>query len=296
MTMSEATRLDGLPMPTRMSPSAYRALRACPYQYYVRSLLGLRKRKDLDEELDASVIGQTLHQILRNFFQELKSTEARDAQIMNDLELRKAWMITHLMRASEQGFSRLLEGDQRVLGHLRDWQKQIPSFVMWQLERESQGWRFHDAERKLGFEFTFWDEHQQAHQIRIEGYADRIDQKPNTPSVAILDYKHQSREKVEERSTQLMDDPQLLLYAKALSTQDPIDQLDWVALKMNPKKKGADQRAVGITEIPLAMRQLDAQLQNDLGSVWSGGTMRAFAPESTCRYCDARGICRKGMW
>ena len=296
MTMSEATRLDGLPMPTRMSPSAYRALRACPYQYYVRSLLGLRNRKDLDEELDASVIGQTLHQILRNFFQELKSTEARDAQIMNDLEFRKAWMITHLMRASEQGFSRLLEGDQRVLGHLRDWQKQIPSFVMWQLEREAQGWRFHDAERKLGFEFTFWDEHQQAHQIRIEGYADRIDQKPNTPSVAILDYKHQTREKVQERSAQLMDDPQLLLYAKALSPQDPIDQLDWVALKMNLKKKGADQRAVGITEIPLAMRQLDAQLQNDLGSVWSGGTMRAFAPESTCRYCDARGICRKGMW
>ncbi len=296
MTMSQASRLDGLPMPTRMSPSAYRALRACPYQYYVRSLLGLRKRKDLDEELDASVIGQTLHQILRNFFQELKSTEARDAQIVNDVEFRKAWMITHLMRASEQGFSRLLEGDQRVLGHLRDWQKQIPSFVEWQLERESHGWRFHDAERKLGFEFNFSDEHGQFHQIRIEGYTDRIDVKPNTSSLAILDYKHQSREKVLERGTQLMDDPQLLLYAKALSTQGPIDQLDWVSLKMNLKKKGADQRSIGITEIPLAMRQLDAQLQNDLGSVWSGAAMRAFAPESTCRYCDARGICRKGMW
>ena len=296
MTMAHATRLDGLPMPTRMSPSAYRALRACPYQYYVRSLLGLRKRKDLDDELDASVIGQTLHQILRNFFQELKSTEARDAQIEDDLEFRKAWMITHLMSASEQGFSRLLEGDQRVLGHLRDWQKQIPSFVEWQLERESQGWRFHDAERKLGFEFNFSDEHGQSHQIRIEGYADRIDIKPNTSSLAILDYKHQSHEKVLERGTQLMDDPQLLLYAKALSTQGPIDQLDWVSLKMNLKKKNADQRSVGISEISLAMEQLDAQLQNDLGSVWSGGTMQAFAPESTCRYCDARGICRKGMW
>ena len=296
MTMAHATRLDGLPMPTRMSPSAYRALRACPYQYYVRSLLGLRKRKDLDDELDASLIGQTLHQILRNFFQELKSTEARDAQIEDDLELRKAWMITHLMSSSEQGFSRLLEGDQRVLGHLRDWQKQIPSFVEWQLERELQGWRFHDAERKLGFEFNFSDEYGQSHQIRIEGYADRIDIKPNTSSLAILDYKHQSREKVLERGTQLMDDPQLLLYAKALSPQGPLDQLDWVSLKMNLKKKNADQRSVGITEIPLAMEQLDAQLQKDLGRVWSGGAMQAFAPESTCRYCDARGICRKGMW
>lgn len=296
MTMAQANRLDGLPMPTRMSPSAYRALRACPYQYYVRSLLGLRKRKDLDEELDASVIGQTLHQILRNFFQELKSTETRETQIVNDLEIRKAWMITRLTQASEQGFSRLLEGDQRVLGHLRDWQKQIPSFVEWQLERESQGWRFHDAERKLGFEFNFSDEHGQFHQIQIEGYADRIDVKPNTASLAILDYKHQSREKVLERGTQLMDDPQLLLYAKALSTQGSIEQLDLVSLKMNLKKKGADQRSVGITEIPLAMQQLDAQLENDLRSVWSGDAMQAFAPESTCRYCDARGICRKGMW
>jgi len=40
-----------------MSPSAYRALRSCPYQYYVRNLLGLRKRKGLDEELDASLLG-----------------------------------------------------------------------------------------------------------------------------------------------------------------------------------------------------------------------------------------------
>ncbi len=296
MTMSQATRLDGLPMPTRMSPSAYRALRAGPYQYYVRSLLGLRKRKDLDEELDASVLGQVLHHILRNFFQELKSTEAREAQRMKDPEFRREWMLTHLMSASEQGFGRLLEGDLRALGNLRDWQKQIPSFVEWQLERESQDWHFHDAERKLGFEFTFSDDHGQAHQIRIEGYADRIDQKSHSTSLAILDYKHQSREKVLERSTQLFDDPQLLLYAKALSAQGPIDQLDWVALKMNPKKKDAAERSVAITDIPLAIQQLNEQLQNDLGSIWSGQAMHAFAPESTCRYCDARGICRKGMW
>lgn len=294
--MSNAKRLAGLPMPTRMSPSAYRALRSCPYQYYVRSLLGLRKHKELDDEVDASMIGQTVHQILRNFFQELKSTEARDPKILSDLQFRKDWMITHLNHASEQGFSRLLEGDQRVLGHLRDWQKQIPSFVQWQLERESEGWQFHDAERKLGFEFTFWDDHQHLHQIRIEGYADRIDIKPNGLSLAILDYKHQTREKVEGRSEQLLDDPQLLLYAKALSTEGSVDQLDWVALKMNPKKKIASERSIAIADIPQAMVQLDKQLQNDLGAIWSGDAMHAFAPESTCRYCEARGICRKGMW
>lgn len=295
VTMSSAKRLIGLPMPTRMSPSAYRALRACPYQYYVHRLLGLRKHKDLDEGPDASVIGQILHQILRNFFQELKSTQAHASHKMQDPQYRSEWMNIRLHAISEQGFARLVEGDQRVLGYLRDWQKQIPSFVQWQLQREAEGWQFHDAERKLGFEFFFQDEHHQLHSIVMEGYADRIDRKADA-SFAILDYKHQSREKVVERSERRMDDPQLLLYAKALMSEGPIEQLDWVALKMNPKKKSASDRSVAISDIPEALEELDAQLHRDLSAVWSGHAMRAFAPDSTCRYCEARGICRKGMW
>jgi ATP-dependent helicase/nuclease subunit B len=41
---------------------------------------------------------------------------------------------------------------------------------------------------------------------------------------------------------------------------------------------------------------LDKQLHQDLSAVWSGSSLQAFAPESACRYCEARGICRKGMW
>ncbi len=300
-TMASAKRLPQLPMPTRMSPSAYRALRSCPYQYYVRSLLGLRKRKGLDEELDASIIGQTLHQILRNFFQELKTTQARDAKRMSEPEYRKQWMIDHLNQASMQGFAKLVEGDRRVLGSLRDWQKQIPSFIEWQLEREHNAWQFHDAECKVGFEFPFTDTHQHEHSIRIEGYADRIDINPSNQTLAILDYKHQSRKRVEERSEQLMDDPQLLLYAKAISEQyskqqGSVTELDWVALKIDLKKKAPIDRTIAIESVSEATNQLEQQLQEDLSAVWSGTPMRAFAPDSTCRYCDARGICRKGMW
>ena len=300
-TMASAKRLPQLPMPTRMSPSAYRALRSCPYQYYVRSLLGLRKRKGLEEELDASMIGQTLHQILRNFFQELKTTQARDTKRMSEPEYRKQWMIDHLNHASVQGFAKLVEGDRRLLGPLRDWQKQIPSFIDWQLEREQNDWQFHDAECKVGFEFPFTDVHQHEHTIRIEGYADRIDINPNDQTLAILDYKHQSRKRVEERSEQLMDDPQLLMYAKAISDQysrkqGSITELDWVALKMDLKKKASTNRTIAIENLSDATNQLEQQLHEDLSAVWSGTPMRAFAPDGTCRYCDARGICRKGMW
>ncbi len=301
VSMASAKRLSGLPMPTRMSPSAYRALRSCPYQYYVRSLLGLRKRKGLDEALDASILGQTLHHILRNFFQELKTAQFRDAKQMSDLAFRKSWMCQHLDLASQQSFTKLLAGDRRILGPLRDWQKQIPSFVDWQLEREQAQWQFHDAEVKVGYDFAFTDMNQHEHRIRIEGYADRIDIKPMTNEMAVLDYKHQTREKMQERASQIMDDPQLLLYATALQseereTEHAIGELGWVALKMNLKKKDPRNRSLAIEEVTERIAQLENQLHQDLSAVWSGQAMRAFAPESTCRYCEVRGICRKGMW
>ena len=298
--MASAHRLPGLPMPTRMSPSAYRALRSCPYQYYVRNLLGLRKRKGLDEELDASLLGQTLHQILRNFFQELKSTQIREPRLQ-DPQYRQTWMQEHLHHASEQGFLKLLEGDKRILGSLRDWQKQIPSFVAWQLERESHGWQFHDAELKVGFEFSFTDAHHQEHTVRIEGYADRLDINTTLRQAAVLDYKHQSPDKIKKRADQLMDDPQLLLYTKAITeeqkaTDHPVIEADWVALKMNLKKKDSSERSFKLDHLSDQVLVLEKQLQQDLSAVWSGAAMQAFAPESACRYCEARGICRKGMW
>jgi ATP-dependent helicase/nuclease subunit B len=298
--MACACRLPELPMPTRMSPSAYRALRTCPYQYYVRSLLGLRKRKSLDEELDASLLGQTLHQILRNFFQELKTTQLREQQL-RDLHYRRAWMLEHLQHASEQGFAKLLDGDKRILGSLRDWQKQIPSFIAWQLNRETQGWQFHDAELKVGFEFTFTDTNHQEHTIRIEGYADRVDVSEIGQQAAVLDYKYQNRDKIKKRAEQLMDDPQLLLYTKALAEEKKIightvTDADWVALKVDLKKKDPTERSLSVDDLVIRGDALDDQLQQDLSAVWSGSPMQAFAPDSVCRHCEARGICRKGMW
>jgi ATP-dependent helicase/nuclease subunit B len=41
---------------------------------------------------------------------------------------------------------------------------------------------------------------------------------------------------------------------------------------------------------------LTDQMQEDLGAIWQGAAMPASGPEQVCRYCDVRGICRKGMW
>ncbi len=293
-----------LPMPVSMSPSAYKALRDCPYRYYVRSLLGLRKLKGFDEGFDASLAGQTLHKILRNFYRSLKSEAQKPpTPITANPELRSVWMRNQLTLISEQVFKRLIEGDARVLGILRDWQKQIPSFIQWQLDREAQGWQFCDAEVKVGFDLPFTDIDGNERHIRIEGYADRFDVSVHDPEIAaVIDYKNQSLTKVGSRSEVVLDDPQLLIYARAAneSKQIPgrvVNAAEWVALKVDVKKSdGNAERSVVIAEMPERMQAFSEQMTEDVQSLWSGKPLKAFAPDSVCQYCEARGICRKGMW
>ncbi|MGV0963108.1 MAG: PD-(D/E)XK nuclease family protein [Polynucleobacter sp.] len=293
-----------LPMPVTMSPSAYKALRDCPYRYYVRSLLGLRKLKGFEEGFDASLAGQTLHKILRNFYHAMKSEAQKSASsITADPELRRVWMQDQLTLMSEQVFKRLIEGDARVLGVLRDWQKQIPSFIQWQLDREAQGWQFYDAEVKVGFDLPFTDVDGNERHIRIEGYADRFDVSVHDPEAAsVIDYKNQSLTKVEWRSEVVLDDPQLLIYARASNESKKIpgravNAAEWIALKADVKKEGdGAERSVAITEMPELMQEFSEQITEDVQSLWSGKPLKAFAPDSVCQYCEARGICRKGMW
>ncbi|MBU3594745.1 PD-(D/E)XK nuclease family protein [Polynucleobacter sp. 71A-WALBACH] len=302
--MAVATLGADLPMPVSMSPSAYKALRDCPYRYYVRSLLGLRKLKGFEEGFDASLAGQTLHKILRNFYHAMKSeAQKSDSTVVSNIELRRAWMQQQLMQTSEQVFKRLIEGDARVLGVLRDWQKQIPSFIQWQLDREAQGWQFYDAEVKVGFDLPFTDVDGNERHIRIEGYADRFDVSIHDPkSASVIDYKNQGLTKVKLRSEAVLDDPQLLIYARASNESQKIpgrvvNAAEWVALKADVKKDGDEaERSVVITEMPGLMQEFSEQLTEDVQSLWSGKPLTAFAPDSVCQYCEARGICRKGMW
>jgi ATP-dependent helicase/nuclease subunit B len=306
MRMSVAHFEEALPMPLSMSPSAYKALRDCPYRYYVRSLLGLRKNKGFDEGFDASLAGQTLHKLLKRFYHALKTQEHTNSSIKVDIEQRRAWMEQSLNTHSEQEFASLIEGDARVLGTLRDWQKQIPSFVDWQLQRELAGWQYLDGELKVGFDLPFQDADGNLNFIRIEGVADRFDvQVENSKLASVLDYKNQRFEKVKLRADHILDDPQLLIYARAANEEQENHQLsgyqvrqaEWVALKADITK-GEEKALRGqeVVEMPVMMQRFSEQITEDVEQLWAKKPMQAFAPEGVCQYCEARGICRKGIW
>ena len=306
MEMAVAHFEEELPMPLSMSPSAYKALRDCPYRYYVRSLLGLRKNKEFDEGFDASLAGQTLHKLLKRFYQALKTQEHNNPTLKTNSEHRRAWMERSLNTYSEQEFAALIEGDARVMGALRDWQKQIPSFVDWQLQRELAGWQYFDGEVKVGFDLPFQDADGNLKMIRIEGYADRYDvHVDDCKRASVIDYKNQRFERVKVRAEHILDDPQLLIYARAANEGQEshklaghqVDQAEWVALKADISK--GEQKAVRsqeVADMPEMMQQFSAQMTKDVEQLWAKKPMQAFAPEGVCQYCEARGICRKGIW
>ncbi|QWD61420.1 PD-(D/E)XK nuclease family protein [Polynucleobacter sp. MWH-UH25E] len=296
-----------LAIPTTVTPSAYKALRDCPYRYYVSSLLGLRKAKEFEEGFDASLAGQTLHALLKNFFQALKTEEKKSHSPIHDGDdARRQWMIEHLMQFSEKEFERLVVGDARVLGTLRDWQKQIPSFIDWQMKREKEGWRYHDAELPVGFAITLKDPNGVDREIRIAGRADRFDIHQSDKSLAaVIDYKNQDMKKIASRAENVLDDPQLLIYARG-ANEDPdaahlpgraVQQAEWISLKAKISEDEEKQvRAHPVEDMPELMQQFSVQIVQDLSDLWARKPMQAFAPDSVCQYCDARGICRKGMW
>ncbi len=291
-----------LPLPLSMSPSAYKALRDCPYKYYVRSLLGLREAKEFEDGFDASLAGQSLHALLRNFYQALKTEELKpDSPMIHNTQARRIWMNQQLSAISEKEFKRLIEGDGRVLGTLRDWQKQIPSFVDWQLQREADGWRYQNAEKKVGFDLHFVGPDGEDRVIRIEGRADRFDINIHGDKPAeVIDYKNQSMTKIKKRAEHLLDDPQLLIYARA-ANENPIsahlqghrvNQAQWVSLKVDIKRDRKLQRSLGVEDVSELMPQFDQQITEDVEKLWSGKELSAFAPDGVCKYCEARGMLR----
>jgi ATP-dependent helicase/nuclease subunit B len=306
MEMAVAHFEEDLSMPLSMSPSAYKALRDCPYRYYVRSLLGLRKNKEFDEGFDASLAGQTLHKLLKRFYQALKTQEHINPTLKTNSDQRRVWMEQALSVYSEQEFASLIEGDARVMGTLRDWQKQIPSFVDWQLQRELEGWQYFDGEVKVGFDLPFQDADGNLKMIRIEGYADRYDVNVDDNKIAsVLDYKNQRFERVKVRAEHILDDPQLLIYARAANegqeshklTGHQVKQAEWVALKADISKgEQKASRSQEVADMPEMMRQFSVQITEDVEQLWAKKPMQAFAPEGVCQYCEARGICRKGIW
>lgn len=262
-----ASRRAALParLPASLSASSIEALRNCPYQFFSRSLLGLREPDELDVELDKRDYGTWLHDVLRRFHEHRSGDDLADLRAAADAEglgLDAADFLP--FRAA---FERLL-----------------PRYVSWLAETEAQGRRFEAGEvdkRCQPFDGALAG-------LVLQGRIDRIDATPEGP--LLLDYKTGRAADLKDKLKAPLEDTQLAVYA-LLMEADPALQAAYLALDEPDALKLVPHEAV--SETALALR---AGLQADLAAVLGGAALPALGEGRVCDYCEARGLCRKDDW
>ena len=273
-------------LPTQISPSSYQSLRTCPYRFFVTYILKLRSPKALQDMSEFGSIGTLLHDILKEFYRSYDKHQAFPSQ-----PAQRKWMEQELTTISREQWNKLIQLNGQLLYEQEQWLEQVPAWVDWQLNQESNGWRFDEAEKNLEFALQLSN----GVSILVKGRADRIDRKAHH-ELRVWDYKFKSLEKLKKSQKHLEDDPQLLMYSNALlvkgDSEISIRDTGWIGLR---DPKGMD-RTVMQELSPEILEDLQGQMTSVLSQVWQGKSLPANGPTQICQYCEARGLCRKGMF
>jgi ATP-dependent helicase/nuclease subunit B len=258
--------------PARLSASGYNSLVACPYQFFGTRMLGLSGIDELSDLPEKREYGEWLHEILKRFHETL-----RDRSVPGDERAALLDTIT------QDVFAHSLDKSGAALGFLARWKKAMPAYLAWVAEREAQGWQFVFGEEHLE-RLLQWEDGE----VLLHGYADRIDQNASGER-AVLDYKSTSQAVLSRRLKQ-GEDHQLPFYG--VLSGEALVTAAYVPLEASRERI----REVEASDFGVWQQSLREQIVHDMRAIDRGAAMPATGPESVCRFCDVRGLCRKGAW
>jgi ATP-dependent helicase/nuclease subunit B len=276
-------------LPDSLSVGACQSLVDCPYQFYARHLLGLRRREWVAETPDKRDLGIALHSILHRLHLDF---DAERLQRMADPELQRT-----LEQITQQMFGRDLRERPALIGYRRRMLDLIPGYVQWLRQRAAAGWRLQSAEAQ--FQVTLPIDPSRA--IELSGRIDRIDVRGDADREVIdrevIDYKARSHRAVRAAAADPGEDIQLPLYALALGAG--VTAASYLSFE---RSADPDRRFATVQQIPAAeplgrwVRLVDQRLRADLARIAGGTGMAAIGVEPTCSRCEMRGLCRRGEW
>ena len=249
-------------LPAQLSASSIEALRNCPYQFFSRSLLGLREPDELDVELDKRDYGTWLHDVLKRFHESRRGDDVADLRAAADAEAAS-----------------LDPAD--FLPYRASFERVLPRYVSWLAEVEREGQRFEagEVERRC----QPFDGPLAA--LALQGRIDRIDTTVAGP--LLLDYKTGRAKDLKDKLKAPLEDTQLAVYALLMGA-DPALQAAYLAMDEPEALVTVPHPEVSATAV--ALRD---GLQADLAAVLDGAALPALGEGRVCDYCEARGLCRK---
>mgnify|MGYP003675213687 CR=1 FL=1 len=250
-------------LPRHYSPTAYQTLLDCPYRFFVASVLGIRELDEADDALDKSDYGNALHRILKTFHDSNPATE-RDAAL------------TRLSEISTIEFA-ALPAYTSTAWRLR-WASIQPAYIDAWLDWVAQGWCYQSGETAIEMPFSVPG----LGDITLVGRVDRVDARGEARTV--IDYKTGAGIGLKKKLKDPTEAIQLPFYAwlsEAAAAYLPINETPVSLLELD-----------GETDVDAISRRLPELLK----AIAAGTTLPANGVDVVCQYCEARGLCRKGIW
>jgi len=222
-----------------------------------------RELDEADEALDKSDYGNALHRILKTFHDSNPPLECDAA-------------LAQLNTLSTAEFAALPA--YTAAAWASQWNKIQPAYIDAWLAHASQGWRYESGETDFSMPHTV----EGLGEITLHGRVDRVDQKSDARTV--IDYKTGSAQGLKKKLKDPTEAVQLPFYAwlaEAAAAYLPINETPVAPLELD-----------GETDVDAISRRLPKLLE----AIAAGAALPASGIDAACQYCEARGLCRKGMW
>lgn len=287
------------------SPSALNVYLKCPRQFYYQYVLQVGELEELNEELDASEMGNCIHEILNNIHDQgkgepltaeyLRQTVGNLDQMVDDTFNGK-----YLKERNGEGRNQLLSSVAKA---------QIKRFLESEIEQIEQGYSIVIKDLEADCEFPLRvNIGGKDHDVKIKGRIDRVDMLGHTDKngqvaeqLRVVDYKSG---KVEPKDLNIARDTapeetsdkwfQLMtyswLYANRHQLKDPFEA---AIIPLSSSKTQYLPAQWGMTKAFGKSDMLDFQemLQKVVGEMLDPGKKFHSRAEKHCKYCDFRFIC-----
>lgn len=263
-----APTVSAAQLPRRYAPTAYQTLLDCPYRFFVKNVLGIRELEEADDALDKSDYGNALHRILKRFHDSAPPPE-RDAAL------------ARLRDFSDTAFATLPAWT--ATAWRSRWAAIQPAYIDAWLDWVAQGWRYQCGEAVYEMPFNVPG----LGDIALHGRVDRVDRRIDPSggeARTVIDYKTGAAQGLRKKLNDPAEAVQLPFYAwlsEAAAVYLPINETPVIPIELD-----------GETDVDAISRRLPQLLE----AIAAGAALRANGIDAACAYCEARGLCRKGMW
>ncbi|SFG28493.1 PD-(D/E)XK nuclease family protein [Pontibacter chinhatensis] len=287
-----------------LSPSALNTWLHCRTQFAFRYLIGIKEPDEVQEDVDSSVFGLLMHQVLQSFYEEYgegaEVTKESIEQKLDELPLLQRVIAAHQKKSGVVPFL----GRNSLPLHM------VAEMVKQALEVD----KAYSPFRIVGLEKTYdmvidVPYGDTTRTMRLKGHIDRIDEKNG--EIRVLDYKTGKDTRAFKTIPELFDREtkdrnkaamQVLLYSLlyAQNNKEMVDGKNVVPTLYNSKElysKGfdaklseGDDKLLSLTEAQ--SEEIEQQLKNLLGEVLSAdGALDQRKDTTGCEYCGYAGIC-----